>query len=177
MEEETDPISVHDELAEDYLEKFSEPSSFLGKFVEKLEEGDMVLDAGCGPGVDSKFLSSEGLNVTAVDLSEEMLRVGRETFPEIRFTKADLREMDFTKGKFDGIVASFSLIYIKKEDVREVIEDFSNFLRDNGKLFLGLQEGKSQETFVEDPAADGKVFMNVMSEGEIFELLQEKGSK
>jgi hypothetical protein len=31
------PIDFHDELAEDYLDAFSEPSDYLENFVERLE--------------------------------------------------------------------------------------------------------------------------------------------
>ncbi|MFB6208737.1 MAG: class I SAM-dependent methyltransferase [Candidatus Nanohaloarchaea archaeon] len=170
-----DPIKVHDQLAEDYIEKFPEPSTHLEEFAEMMPEEGIVLDAGCGAGLDSNYLSSRGFEVVGVDLSDKMLEVAERNFPDIEFRKKDLRELDFEKNSFDGVVASFSLIYIPKDDIPGIIQEFAKILAERGLLFLGLQKGRSRETNVEDPATEGEVFMNIMSEKEIQDILGKCG--
>lgn len=170
-----DPIDFHDELADDYLDAFSEPSDYLENFVEILDQGSRVLDAGCGAGVDTSYLDSQGFEVVGVDLSEEMLRVARENFEGLDFQKMDLRKLDFPEESFDGIVASFSLIYLEKSDLPSVLEDFSKILREDGLLFISVQVGESEEKLVDDPVVEGDIFLNVMSKEEIHGLLKEAG--
>jgi 2-polyprenyl-3-methyl-5-hydroxy-6-metoxy-1,4-benzoquinol methylase len=58
-----------EDLAQEFLdmrERFAEAS------------GERVLDAGCGHGRDSEFFHEKGLNVTGIDISEELIDIARE---------------------------------------------------------------------------------------------------
>lgn len=46
--------------------------------VAKQENKKTLLELGCGAGIDSLFFERKGLNVTAVDISAEMVRKCRE---------------------------------------------------------------------------------------------------
>ncbi|MFB6099873.1 MAG: class I SAM-dependent methyltransferase [Candidatus Nanohalobium sp.] len=175
--EEGDPVEFHDRLAEDYLDAFSEPSDYLENFLQKLDVGSKVLDAGCGAEVDTSYIASEGFEVIGVDLSDEMLRVAQENFGDLDFRKQDLRNLDFPENSFDGIVASFSLIYLEKSDVPKALEDFREMIKDDGLLFISVQIGESRELLVDDPVVEGDIFMNVVTKNEIHKLLTENGFK
>jgi len=65
-----------------------------------------VLEVGCGSGTFAGALAREGLQVTAVDLSESGIAHGREAFPSCRFCVAsvydDLRQQ---LGEFELVIA------------------------------------------------------------------------
>ena len=44
-------------------------------FLEEMEEGDTILDLGCGSGRDSLAFYEQGFDVTPLDASEEMCKL------------------------------------------------------------------------------------------------------
>ncbi len=176
MDKSKQASSVYDKIAEPYAKKFSEPSEYIEEFLDLLPKNAKVLDIGCGVGVDAGFMVSEGFKITGIDLSKEMLSIARQKFPQIDFRQQDIRELDFPPNTFDGILASCSLIHIPKKDVSPLLKKFHKILSKDGKIYIGLQEGNSEEIFVEGPfKPDEKLFLNVISFDEIKNLLVENG--
>lgn len=48
--------SVYRNIAEEYAEKFSEPSEHIDEFLKRVPEDGRILDAGCGVGIDQVTL-------------------------------------------------------------------------------------------------------------------------
>lgn len=114
-------------------------------------KGKDVLEIGCGPGVDSCFLSQEGLNVTATDFSAEFLRIVGERFPNIKTCLMDMTEPDLPKASFDGIYAFASFIHIPRSEAEKTLRGFFNLLKHEGALFLSLiVSSKLKEYIIED---------------------------
>lgn len=77
--------------------------------------GDRVIDAGCGTGIDSGFLSELGADVVGVDISEGMLRIARSRTAAgrtpIQFCQGDLANLDgVVSGPVDAIVSGFAAL-------------------------------------------------------------------
>src|SRR3990167_7042591 len=74
------------------------------------QRGLRVLDAGCGAGRNSIFLASEGLRVTAIDQSAQMLARGaaaaHEAGVEVVFLQGRLEALPLADGSFDLLVCS-----------------------------------------------------------------------
>ena len=76
--------------------------------------GARVLDAGCGPGVFCVELARRGAQVVGVDLSAELVRLGRERLPpelgdNVELLAGDM--LDEELGRFDHIVCMDALIH------------------------------------------------------------------
>lgn len=105
-----------------------------------------------------------------------MLKEARSKFSELEFIEADIRELDFEQFSFYGVLSSFSLIHLPKKDVESAISNFSKILKSKGLLFIGLQAGEPEEVTVEQPLnPKDEIFLNIMSENEIKEILNEEG--
>lgn len=106
-----------------------------------LEKGSKVLDLACGAGRHSILFAKNGFDVTAVDISDNLLNVARKTAKElelnINFIKSDLRKLNLTE-KFHLIINLFtSFGYFEKDDENgEVIKIASQHLVDNGYFIL-----------------------------------------
>ena len=102
-----------------------------------LKEGAIwgrVLDYGCGKGMDTKFLLSEGFEVLSYDPHYEPF---------------DMRNA----GKFDTIICNYVLNVIEDEKARiQLIKTLINYLYIGGKLFLTARPANDIET----AAAKGK---------------------
>ncbi len=72
-----------------------------------------ILDVGTGPGIVAFQLAELGHDITAVDLSEEMLDKARDNAKRyglsIRFEKADAETLPFDDGSFDVVINRFVL--------------------------------------------------------------------
>lgn len=98
-------------------------------------KGQKVLDAGCGPGIYSEWLLDKGAEVTAIDFSDEMIKLTKEkTNDKARVIKANLNSpLSFLNdGEFDLIISSMVLHYIK--DWRNLFSEFNRVLKLNGIL-------------------------------------------
>ena len=131
---------LYDAETRDFWENF--PAATVREFVSRLHGKD-VLNLGSGPGRDSLILREEGLCVTCIDGSKEMVEMtSRLGFKSIQ---ADLRDLDLAE-LYEGIWAYSSLIHLTYDESKELLEKIHNLLRPGGILFLGLIEGKGHET-------------------------------
>lgn len=80
-----------------------------------------VLDAGCGPGRDSRLLAANGLPVLGIDLSQGMLdEAGERTarrLPSgsIRYALMDMRRLELPDGCCRGVWCSASLLHVPRK--------------------------------------------------------------
>ena len=134
--------AVYEQIADIYAAKFSEPSDHIDDFLFLVKQGGRILDLGCGPGVDSTYMTNKRFSVVGIDTSEKMLELARKKNSRIKFELADMRHLDFVPNAFDGVLVSFSLIHIPKSDVPEVLKEIYKILSVNGVVCIGIQEGK-----------------------------------
>lgn len=169
-------IVLFDSIAVPYTETFNTPSAHIDSFVKLLKPSSNILDAGCGPGTDSIYLHSLGHNVIGVDLSEKMLDIAKKQTKDIQFIKQDISKIDFPDDSFDAIIASYSLCYLPKKDIPASLDNFRKMLKPDGLLYLGLQEGNSEEISMPEPFnPEMTLEINIMSVDEITELLKNSG--
>lgn len=127
-----------------YRHRNEEDAKNLFNLIRKnivLENGSKVLDLACGAGRHSILFAKNGFDVTAVDISDNLLNVARKTAEEfklnINFIKNDLRKLDLTD-KFHLIINLFtSFGYFESDDENdEVIKIASQHLVDNGYFVM-----------------------------------------
>jgi SAM-dependent methyltransferase len=80
--------------------------------VANLERGSTVLDVGCGQGVFSYLFHDCGMDVSAIDISEEGIRVAKSEYGPlgIKFIVGDIRSISFSK-KFDCVFTRSCSLY------------------------------------------------------------------
>ena len=77
-----------------------------------IAKGLHILEIGCGTGVFTAKLAVTGANITATDISPELLEKGHKGVPNARFHIADAEGMPFAEGVFDGVVGSSILHHL-----------------------------------------------------------------
>lgn len=116
------------------------------EFLKLVPEGGKILDLGCGSGRDSMNFMKLGYEVTAVDGSKELAKkasalLGKEVIAST-FEELELKE------KFHGIWACASLLHIKREDLKIVLNNLYNNLEDNGVFYMSFKYGEKE--YVDD---------------------------
>jgi len=107
-----------------------------------IEEGDRVLDVGCGPGSFALECARKGARVDAVDVNPQMLYTAelaarKEGLEDrIRFQQASATELEYEKGVFDVIVFSLSLSELRDVEQWVAMNSAFEFLKPGGKLIV-----------------------------------------
>lgn len=94
-----------------------------------------VLDACCGAGTLSKYLSSSGMGVTAVDLSQSMLQIAQNKAPAVTFHHADATQLQLAN-PVDASVIALSLHEMPEHSRVAVWQSMKRCTRQNGPLVL-----------------------------------------
>ncbi|MFB0533936.1 MAG: class I SAM-dependent methyltransferase [Anaerolineae bacterium] len=96
-----------------------------------IAKGLNILEIGCGTGVFTAKLAVTIANITATDISPELLERARERVPNARFQIADAERMPFAKGVFDGVVGSSILHHLNLE---VTLKEMYRVLKPGGRL-------------------------------------------
>mgnify|MGYP000641173120 CR=1 FL=1 len=170
-----DTIRVYDSIAEEWHAMYGRLSfmrDFADIFIENLK-GKKVLDLGCGPGRDAKYLSEKGFSVVGVDLCERFLEMARLNAPKAEFRKMDLRNISFPESSFDGVWAAASILHIPKKEAISAIKEMAKILKQGGVIYISLLKGRG-EKYTELEFGNGRFFAYYEKE-EIERLLAENG--
>ena len=112
------------------------PEQFLiERLVAGLARDAAVLDLGCGSGQPiAAFLADQGLSVTGVDFSAQMLALASARLPEVRLVRQDMRFLSLGQ-RFQAIVAWDSFFHLTANEQSALIPKVADHLCAGG-LFL-----------------------------------------
>lgn len=106
-----------------------------------------LLDAGCGPGVWTEFLSRDGREARGIDLSAEFIANARQRHPGLPFDVGTFRRLPLEDGSVGGILAWYSLIHTPPAELPEVLREFARVLAPGGRILIGFFDGEPREPF------------------------------
>ncbi len=155
------------------LAPYNEPS--IMKFISMLPRNGRILDAGCGPGRDSRRFSELGYSVTGVDLAEKMVELARRLSPSCAFSVMDIRKMEFPDASFDGVWMNTSMIFVRKSDASGVIAEASRVLKDGGRMFVRVKEGEGEDMAVDRRYGDMEKYTAYYGRDELLSMLKSAG--
>lgn len=140
------------ELADVYIQMFgavahvnAEDLRFLKWNLSRCEGA--VLDAGCGPGHLTAYLTDLGLKAKGIDLVPAFINNARSNWPEIDFAIGSVQTLDIPDSSLSGILAWYSLIHFEPATLATVFAEFRRAMSHDGKLVVGFFEGSEFEPF------------------------------
>jgi SAM-dependent methyltransferase len=130
----------YDSLGRDYMAWASgirdDPRErMLEEFSARLPSGAGVLDLGCGTGLPSTKALAGRFVVTGVDISEGQVEAARRNVPEATFIHADMAQIDFPPGSFDGVTALYAISHLPRDEHGRLFQRIARWLVPGG-LFL-----------------------------------------
>lgn len=126
---------VADELAGKPVDR-----ELLDRFATLTKANGSVLDLGCGPGHVAAYLHAQGVDVTGIDLSGEMVAGARRLNPDISFHQASMTSLSGWSS-LGGIIAFYSIIHIDRAQQPAMFENWHEALRPEGWLLVSFHVG------------------------------------
>lgn len=120
----------------------SEPSLFATTIGKQLLPEKNLLELGCGNGRDSLYFYHLGLNVTAIDASDIIIKKLQNDYPygNICFICDDfVCSPTIFAGQYDYCYSRFTIHSINEEQESEVIKNVYKVLKDGGKFFIEVR--------------------------------------
>ena len=140
------------EVADAYIRMFGavpqvdrEDLGFLARNLGHCE--GTVLDAGCGPGHLTAYLTDLGLTARGIDLVPRFIGNARTNWPAVDFAVGSLRTLDVADGSLHGILAWYSLIHCEPSELAGVVDEFHRAMSPGGTLVVGFFDGDQVESF------------------------------
>lgn len=95
--------------------------------------GTKVLEIGCGTGEFTKRIARTGADITAVDISPDLLEIAKKTTPylNVLFYLQNVENMDFGDGSFDVVIGSSILHHL---DLNRAIKEVYRVLKKGGGI-------------------------------------------
>lgn len=140
----TENQQLWDETANYWRERFGQfgdvsriqLNDMLIRKLPRYNEGDTLLDAGCGMGVLARYIAkSAPYRTFGVDLSPQAIAIARELsadFPAIEWHVANLESLPFDANMFNVVTMNFVLTDVP--DVEKVLREVSRVTTPNGVL-------------------------------------------
>lgn len=96
--------------------------------------GKKILDLGAGTGRVTEHLLMNGADVTAIDISEEMLNILKKDYPQANIIVADVNNIPCKDDEFDFVVAGFLVVHLKT--LEKCFREVYRVLKPGGEFFL-----------------------------------------
>jgi cyclopropane fatty-acyl-phospholipid synthase-like methyltransferase len=132
----------YDEISDRYFEwasSFHTPAMrWLDDLLQRLEDGSVVLDLGCGRGVPFTQKIARRHRVTGVDISARQVELARSLVPEAEFVQADATSLEQPPESLDAVVSLFMLGHVPPEQQGPLLQRIAGWLRAGGFLLATM---------------------------------------
>ncbi len=115
--------------------------------VAKIKSSDRVLEIGCGTGLfTGKVFKLSGAQITATDLSEDLLNIAKSKNPEAKFVVDDAMKMSFSEHSFDVVFGSSVLHHL---DMNVALSEIYRVLKKNGRMIFAEPNMINPQIFIQ----------------------------
>lgn len=135
----------YDVSASEWLEHSGGPDRLcfwveeMNAFILQLAEGRKVLEVGCGPATDGKYLIQKGIECVSTDYAYGMLTRAKELKTNDKLLQMDMKDLAFTDNSFNGFWATACLLHL--EDPDKATKELVRVTKKDGVGFISIKEG------------------------------------
>lgn len=114
---------------------------YLGRFLNEIKLDSLVLDAGCGIGLNSFLAARKKLKIIGIDNDKEKISSAKQMlaqtlYPNTQFKLANILKLSDYKKTFDCVICFEVLEHIQNDD--KAFHEISKVLKKGGILFLSI---------------------------------------
>ena len=141
------------------------------------EEYATILDLGAGTGRSYSYFSKKGYNYIGLDFSSKMREKAFKIHGEFSYILDDMINIKkyFKDNSVDAVFAVYSLFHLPQEDLKRVLSDIYDILKEGGVFLFTYQLGSGEE-FADEPYLDEKgknaLYMSYQTDDEMESILK-----
>jgi len=169
----------YDLIAQQYSAEFGkyiEDLDIYEEFEKNLNIKAKILDLGAGSGRTYSYFNERGYEYIGLDFSQKMKEYAYKLHGEFPYIVDDMIDLKkyFANNSLDAVFAVYSLFHLPMEDLKQLLSDIYDVLKNNGIFLFTYQIGKGEE-MVDEPYLNenGKkvLYMSYQTNDEIKNLL------
>ena len=147
-----DTRATYDTVARRYADAIAteldnKPSDrdFLDRFAALVKDQGHVVELGAGPGHVAAYLQQRGVDISALDLSSEMVEEAKRLFPGLQAVVGDMLDLPYANGSLGGVIAFYSIIHFDDAQLERCFQEMTRVLRTGGYVALAFHVGDEVE--------------------------------
>jgi len=110
-------------------------------FFKHLPKSGLILDIGCGLGLQSKYLLSENYEVIGIEPCESLAKFAQEKYKKVvNGTFETLDEIQFISPPV-GMWCAASLLHVPKDESQHCLHKMRKVIKKDGVLFITVRKG------------------------------------
>jgi ubiquinone/menaquinone biosynthesis C-methylase UbiE len=176
-------IETYNKSAKSFQDKFMNMDLYhdtYDRFCDMIDNrNNDIFEIACGPGNITRYLLTKrpDLNITAIDLSPQMIELAKINNPTVDFRVMDCREIGMIEKKFDAIMCGFCLPYLSQDESVKLIADSYKLLNSNSLIYISTMEGDYEKSGFETTSFSGQeqVYVHYHQADYLKNRLQESG--
>jgi SAM-dependent methyltransferase len=114
---------------------------FLDRFAELVKDGGHVVELGAGPAHVAAYLAERGVDISALDLSAQMVDEAKRLFPGLQAVVGDMLDLPYANGSLGGVIAFYSIIHFDDVQLASAFKEMSRVVRTGGYVALAFHVG------------------------------------
>jgi len=134
--------NAYNTVAKEYAAAFTDEHDkkpkdreILLRFSQEIGNRKPVWDLGCGPGQTAKYLKNLGVDISGLDLSENIIEHAKTIHPDIHFQKGNILKLEFENNSISAVAAFYAIVHFTEKQVGTAFHEIFRVLRPDG-LFL-----------------------------------------
>ncbi|HZE38311.1 MAG TPA: class I SAM-dependent methyltransferase [Stackebrandtia sp.] len=131
----------------------------------RMAAASTLLEIGAGHGVGGRFFADEGLAVTCVDLSPELVERCRAKGLDARVM--DFSNPDFEDVSFDAVFGMNTLLHVPRAELEGILRSVRRVLKPSGLFYWGQYGGRESEGVYDGDSCEPKRFFSFMTDERI----------
>lgn len=114
---------------------------FLDRFAELVKDQGHVVELGAGPGHVAAYLMERGVDMSALDLSAQMVDEAKRLFPGLQAVVGDMLDLPYVNGSLGGVICFYSIIHFDDAQLASAFKEMSRVVRTGGYVALAFHVG------------------------------------
>ncbi|MEP7158318.1 MAG: class I SAM-dependent methyltransferase [Chloroflexota bacterium] len=114
---------------------------FLDRFAELVKDQGHVVELGAGPAHVAAYLAERGVDISALDLSAQMVDEAKRLFPGLQAVVGDMLDLPYANGSLAGVISFYSIIHFDDAQLASAFKEMSRVVRAGGHVALAFHVG------------------------------------